>query len=594
MNCDGGDRPESPLASQLPRPFRRRIPTAGFPLLAAAVTAAVFASVVGFGQLPIDDHAYLHDHLAWSSENLARNLTEPVLKLFTPLVSLSFMLDQLLWNGTDSGYHLSNLFLHLAGTLALYGIGRELGLRRGPALFCTLLWAISPQRVESVAWLAERKDVLLGACFLGGLWGALRGLRNGKTLLLAAGLLLGSFSIFSKPTGAAFLPVLALLLVMRRSPAAQWRNFARFGALALPAVLLYFTSGSQPDDRQLWEYLREDPVWFTLLRGCSNGALYFWKSFFPLDLNPVYPTFRAVPACWVVTVGTAVAVAAALRFLWKRDPRQFWYQALPALLIWGALLAPAAGFLVYGNTTFADRNSYLPTPFLLLGVILIVQRNVGELPLRLRRLIWLYPAVLALGTLLYLPVYRSGETLFLRATTGGRINYRIGSTVALQEILRGNSAKAQELLPKIGPFSGMSDADSRDIELYLHFLRGLILHRSGNWNEAAQELGAALNSRVLVHLRGVRKDALLLLFLAGIDITLRNGNPAGAAELHRAIAEYYATDTGLNRKHLGLAAGYSGRPDIAQEHLSETAKYRPDDPEIRAALDELRQNRTGR
>ena len=45
MNCDGGDRPESPLASQLPRPFRRRIPTAGFPLLAAAVTAAVFASV---------------------------------------------------------------------------------------------------------------------------------------------------------------------------------------------------------------------------------------------------------------------------------------------------------------------------------------------------------------------------------------------------------------------------------------------------------------------------------------------------------------------------------------------------------------------
>lgn len=64
MNCDGGDRPESPLASQLPRPFRRRIPTAGFPLLAAAVTAAVFASVAGFGQLPIDDHAYLHDHLA--------------------------------------------------------------------------------------------------------------------------------------------------------------------------------------------------------------------------------------------------------------------------------------------------------------------------------------------------------------------------------------------------------------------------------------------------------------------------------------------------------------------------------------------------
>lgn len=140
----------------------------------------------------------------------------------------------------------------------------------------------------------------------------------------------------------------------------------------------------------------------------------------------------------------------------------------------------------------------------------------------------------------------------------------------------------------------MSDADSRDIELYLHFLRGLILHRSGNWNEAAQELGAALNSRVLIHLRGVRKDALLLLFQAGIDITLRNGNPAGAAKLHRAIAEYYATDAGLNRKHLGLAAGYSGRPDIAQEHLSEAAKYRPDDPEIRAALDELRQNRTGR
>ena len=170
MNCEGGDRQDFPLFEQLPRPLRNLVRTAGFPLLAAAVTAVVFCSVTGFEQLPLDDHAYLHDHLAWNSGNLVRNLSEPVLKLFTPLVSLSFMLDHLLWSDMNFGSHLSNLLLHLAGTLALYSIGRELGLRRAAAFFCSLAWAVSPQRVESVAWLAERKDVLLGACFLGGLW----------------------------------------------------------------------------------------------------------------------------------------------------------------------------------------------------------------------------------------------------------------------------------------------------------------------------------------------------------------------------------------------------------------------------------------
>ena len=594
MNCEGGDRQDFPLFEQLPRPLRNLVRTAGFPLLAAAVTAVVFCSVTGFEQLPLDDHAYLHDHLAWNSGNLVRNLSEPVLKLFTPLVSLSFMLDHLLWSDMNFGSHLSNLLLHLAGTLALYSIGRELGLRRAAAFFCSLAWTVSPQRVESVAWLAERKDVLLGACFLGGLWGALRGLRTGKSRLLTAGLLLGSFSIFSKPTGIAFLPVLILLLVMRRSPATEWKKLALSAVLALPAVLLYFSSGSQPDDRQLWEFLLEDPAWFTLLRGCSNYATYFWKTFFPIGLNPVYPSFRADAACWILTLGTAAAVPAALLLLWKRRPELFLWKALPALTIWGMLLAPAAGFIVYGNTTFADRNSYLPASFLLLGTVLIVQEFSDRFSPRLHRLIWIYPAVLAFGTLLYLPTYRCGENLFRRAVTGPRINYRIGSTVALQEILRGNDAEATALLPKIGPFSGMSDADSQDIELYLHFLRGLMHHRRGRWNEATMELGTALNSRWLNHLSGLRKDALLLLFQAGIDITLRNGNPAGAARLHRGIAEHYSSDAGLCRKHLGFAAAYSGRPETALHYFTEAEKLRPGDGEIRAALRELRRNNIGR
>ena len=157
----------SSLSSENPQTelgfFRRFLPE----LLAAAVTMLVFAPSLAYGFLTDWDDSYyvVHNpHIAFTLENIRYYLHGNTLGLWTPLTMYSLMLDHLIWGGTESafGFHLTNLLLHGCSAALFTGILRALGLRKGLALACALFWALSPQRLESVVWIAERKDVLSG------------------------------------------------------------------------------------------------------------------------------------------------------------------------------------------------------------------------------------------------------------------------------------------------------------------------------------------------------------------------------------------------------------------------------------------------
>jgi len=110
-----------------------------------------------------DDQNVYENHLIdnLSAENIRAIFTTPVLGNYNPLPILTFAIEKQFF-GLDPGmYHLDNLLLHILNTLLVFFLARGLGLRLPGAFLLALLFGIQPMRVESVAWVTERKDVLL-------------------------------------------------------------------------------------------------------------------------------------------------------------------------------------------------------------------------------------------------------------------------------------------------------------------------------------------------------------------------------------------------------------------------------------------------
>jgi len=141
-------------------------------LLLAVV--AVFGQTIGFDFVNFDDNLYVYDN-----PNLAKGLSvEGVAWAFSateannwhPLTWLSLLLDYSLFGRNAWGYHLMNVLLHAANAILLFLVLRRMTGEFWPSLLAATVFAVHPLRVESVAWVSERKDVLAGLFFMLTLW----------------------------------------------------------------------------------------------------------------------------------------------------------------------------------------------------------------------------------------------------------------------------------------------------------------------------------------------------------------------------------------------------------------------------------------
>ena len=134
-----------------------------FAVLAGAMTL-VFGSSLFFKSQILDDIIYVgRFHLLSFSLNNLKLWWEPVLGLWGPLAGYSFMLDYSVWGKEHLffGAHLMNILLHFIAAAGFYTGARMLKFPRLAAGIAVLYWSLHPQRAESVAWLSERKDVLI-------------------------------------------------------------------------------------------------------------------------------------------------------------------------------------------------------------------------------------------------------------------------------------------------------------------------------------------------------------------------------------------------------------------------------------------------
>ena len=232
---------------------------AALPLLVAAVTLLVFWSCVRNGFVNTDDPEFMiRPFRGLSLPDLKGMFTSFYFSNYVPLSLLSYSADFALWGMNPAGYHLTNVLLHAANAGVFYFLCRELLSFGGDgrddrwaAAGAALFWALHPLRVQSVAWIAERRDVLCGLFFLLSLLFWLRSFRPGR--LRGARGRAWSFAMFllSLLAKAAAVPLVLVLVLLDVWPlrrplrsARTWMEKLPFAALAaLFAVLAAAAQG---------------------------------------------------------------------------------------------------------------------------------------------------------------------------------------------------------------------------------------------------------------------------------------------------------------------------------------------------------------
>src|SRR5579883_1257197 len=360
--------------------------------LLAGISLAVFARALDCGFVNYDDMEYVT-----RNRDVLRGLTPGgVGWAFTtcynsnwhPLTWLSLELDASLWHLPDggpdpTGFHLTNVLVHAASAALLFLALRALTGAFWRSAAVALLFAVHPLRVESVAWVSERKDVLSVFFGLLALWAYAAYVKRpsvGRYLAVAAAF---AASLLCKPM-LVTLPFLLLVLdgwpLGRVRTLADWRRPAleKLPLLALAvasSALTYFVQAKAGTVRGLETF----PLNVRVENAAVSYVQYVAKTAWPLGLavyypHPASPWGGGLPA-WKVGGAAVLLVAAtaAAVALWRKAP-----YLLAGWLWYAGTLVPVLGLLQVGDHAYADRYSYFPQ----IGLLVAACWGVAEVARR--------------------------------------------------------------------------------------------------------------------------------------------------------------------------------------------------------------------
>lgn len=310
---------------------------------------------------------------ALTPENLRTMFTDYSAKLYIPFTFLSFAVDYQVWGRNPYGYHLTNLLLQLANTLLVLALAYRLlrdriGQPVTVALLTAAIFGVHPLRVESVAWVTERKDVLFAFFLLLSLLAYLTWTKTGKRSAYWACLVLFIASALSK-SAAVTLPVVLLIVDYFRANRVAVREKIPFFAVSVimgAATFVAQAAGSgqtvaPPEVIPLWARAG-------LVGYCS--LFYVGKFFWPFHLSALYPTFEEMEWTPIFAAGWLLAFLAVFvaAFTLRRRAPLLW----PCWLFYLITLSPTIGLVPVGVHVVADRFSYVP----LIGLVLPVSAGV--------------------------------------------------------------------------------------------------------------------------------------------------------------------------------------------------------------------------
>ena len=491
-----------------------------------AASLITYGRIIGNGFIDLDDEQYItenkHVQSGINAESIQWAFTTTEAFNWHPLTWFSHMLDWRLFKDHAGGHHLISLLLHIGNVLLLFFFLNRTTKNLWSSAFVAAIFALHPLRVESVAWAAERKDVLSAFFGLAALYAYALYAEGPKFSRYIICLLLFALGLLAKPM-LVTLPFVLMLLdlwpferwqkalnpenmkpvhdaVLKKkkgkrpkvdsmienkisAPAKSrgqkifsllWEK-APFVFLAIISSIVTFWAQNKGDNVASLQYI---PLSERAVNAIISYASYLGKTFWPADLAVLYPYPGYYPLWQVLGSGLLlIVVSIAAIFTLKKAPfllvGWFWYLGT---------LVPVIGLVQVGAQAMADRYTYLPS--IGIGIML-----AGGIPYLLKRAETrkkvLFPAGIAVIAILAVLTWRQcgywkNSLLLFDHTlqiTGNNevVHYFLGNALMKKGILQEAVNHFQEAL-KIAP--GYSAA---------HYNLGNALKEQGNMQEALKE-----------------------------------------------------------------------------------------------------------
>jgi tetratricopeptide (TPR) repeat protein len=437
----------------------------------AVVTALVYLPVAKHGFINFDDPDYVtgnpYVQAGLRPESIRWALTGVYSSNWHPLTWMSHMLDCQLYSQKPAGHHLTNVAFHMANTVLVFLLLRLMTSAFWRSAFVAGLFALHPLHVESVAWVAERKDVLSAffglLCLMAYAKYAMQKseIRNSKSetkskpeigrriTSYTLALLFFALGLMSKPMLVTW-PFLMLLVdfwPLKRTGVAlrSWIPLVLekipFFALSVGSCVITFLA-----QRACGAVvpLADTSVAARIANAIVSYGRYLAKTFWPAKLAVFYPyeqlnwdSGEVLAACLAIGLATGAALWA-----WKRKP--YW----PVGWFWFVgVLVPVIGVVQVGKQAFADRYMYLPH----IGLFIFITWGVAEALTRIQLPRWtgfgiggLVLAISAVITSHQLTYWRDTKSLFEHTIAVTSRNFVAYTVIACELVESNKLAEATE------------------------------------------------------------------------------------------------------------------------------------------------------
>ena len=507
-------------------------------LFLVAASLLIYSQSINFDFVYYDDELYVTENpfvkAGLTLEGIYWAFTSGYAANWHPLTWLSHMLDVDLYGLNPMGHHWTNLQIHIVNTILLFLVFNRMTGALWQSSLVAALFAVHPLHVESVAWVAERKDVLCTLFWILSMWAYAGYVRYSTKIRYVSSIILFTLGLMAKPM-IVTLPFVFLLLdywPLKRFQSGQsgngdnlqqrlvalgliWEKIPFFILSAASSVVTYLVQQSGGAVK----YLDAFPFHARIGNAMVSYASYIGKMIWPINLAVFYPFPETIPLWQAAGAGVLLASVTVLVF---RAAGSKPYLAVGWLWYVGTLV-PVIGLVQVGSQSMADRYTYIP----LIGLFIIVVWGLSDISAkwRVQRII---PAIFSSVMLISFMIcawfqvrhWQNGITLFthvLNVTQNndiahGELGYALDQHGKSDEAII-NYSKALQINPDYKEaHNNLGDTLARQgnfkdaIYHYNQALRidpnyvashnnlGIVLARQGNFKDAVYHYKQALKS----------------------------------------------------------------------------------------------------